>query len=291
VAHLPALAFARKTALPWIANWNDPGGSKMPPPYGSGPDTSVGYIHERFLRDIARSADLHTFPCQRLHDYMVSYLGQGVKSRSSIIPHIAAKTVLSQPSDRKLFSICYAGNLQLQRRPDFFFAAFKRFVAANNADNRIRIEFIGIETVGLSALTEHYDIEKYLTFLGPMSYPDTLVRLAESTVNLVIEAPCAEGVFLPSKIVDYAQVGRPILAVSPNIGTLSDLLEKFGGGLAADCTSESSIYNALCLLYNSWKDKTLDDMYSSYCLADYFSSEKITASYKNIFEHNVQHAK
>lgn len=79
--HLPALAFFKKTGLPWVANWNDAFGAKNPPPAGKGVHANIGFFHERFLREVARNATWHTFPSDRMRLYICKYLGNGAAEK------------------------------------------------------------------------------------------------------------------------------------------------------------------------------------------------------------------
>jgi hypothetical protein len=47
--------------------------------------------------------------------------------------------------------------------------------------------------------------------------------MASATVCLLVEGNMSEGIFLPSKFPDYIQAGRPVIALSPPIGTIADL--------------------------------------------------------------------
>jgi hypothetical protein len=49
---------------------------------------------------------------------------------------------------------------------------------------------------------------------------------------LVLEADMPESPFLPSKFADYARVGRPIIAVTPNRSPIRQYLNQYGGGCA-----------------------------------------------------------
>src|SRR5262249_9115313 len=47
-------------------------------------------------------------------------------------------------------------------------------------------------------------------------------------VLLVIDAPADEGLFLPSKLVEYLPAGKPILALTPPNGASADLVRALG---------------------------------------------------------------
>lgn len=159
------------------------------------------------------------------------------------------------------------------------------FLKSKGLQTRFRLIIIGIEDVGLSKLVKKFRLESNVRLAGPLSYTDTLNCCMESDVLLVLEAPYEEGIYLPSKFVDYVQTGRPILAISPKIGTVKDILSEHGGGIAVDCTSAREIENALNDLCCHWEKNTLDDVYSSDRLYPLFAPENIISSYTKIFEH------
>jgi Glycosyltransferase len=282
--HLPSLAFSKKFSVPWIANWNDASGVKNPPPAGKGPQASLGLFHERFLAEVAREATWHTFPSDRMRSHICRYLKNGTEQRSSTIPHVLLD--FYQPNYRgqsNVFTLCYAGNLYAGRDPSVLFQALANFVEKKSLDTRLKVNILGLEEIGLNNLVKKYHLEKNVNFVGPLSYIKTLDRCLESDVLVVLEAPYVEGIYLPSKFVDYVQTGRPILAISPATGTLRDLLSAHGGGIAADCTSVEDIVLALEKLYAVWLSGTLDEVYNSRKLHDLFSTETIIGLYKKIF--------
>lgn len=111
-----------------------------------------------------------------------------------------------------------------------------------------------------------------------------MAAMRASHVLVLIEAPLAEGIFLPSKVTDYVQAGRPILAVSPRNGTLADLLGANGGGLAADCTDPDAIYSALRALYDSWARGSLAHDYCPARLRALFSDAAVIPQYEALLE-------
>jgi glycosyltransferase involved in cell wall biosynthesis len=284
-ANLPAMTMSRKTGIPWIANWNDPAGDKNPPPYGKGPDAKEGYFAEKAMRATAEHASWHTFPSERLRNYMCQYLGQTAKKKSSVIPHAALDLgSFEELKKNDVFTICHAGHISSFRKPDVFLEAFSMFIAETGAYDKVRLNMIGIEDVGITELAAKYGISNNISFMGPMPYMATLKALGKSDLLLIIEAPTYEGIYLPAKFVDYVQTGRPILAISPKVGTLNDLLSAHGGGLAVDCTDKGDIYSVLICLYEDWKNGVFDRKYSSGRMKYLYSLESILSSYENIFK-------
>jgi len=90
---------------------------------------------------------------------------------------------------------------------------------------------------------------------------------------LVIEAQCSEGLFFPSNVMAIVQIGRPILALSPKLGTLSDILSEHGGGIASDNCSIDAVSTALRMLYQAWENGDLKNRYGSSHLMSSFSED------------------
>lgn len=283
-AHLPAMRLAAITGAPWIANWNDPSGNKSPPPYGSGGQTRLGWPYERYLNAVAQSARFHTFPSERLRRYIGAYLGSEVRNASWVIPHVAIRNIgVTGYRKSDTFTITHAGHLSAERNPALFLTAIARLKHEMQLDSNLKIRIIGIVTDVTSQFARQLGLEENLELPGALSYGATLHSLATSDLNVIIEAQCAEGIFLPAKMADYVQVCRPILAITPNSGTIVDLITAHKGGIAVDCTSGDAIFSALAKLYSHWNDGTLDDEFGSAKLYEVFSQETVIDLYQELF--------
>jgi glycosyltransferase involved in cell wall biosynthesis len=282
--HLPALIVSRLSGVPWIANWSDPiPPQKAPPPYGQGPDAPIPHCLRSYCSSVARNATWHTFPCERLRKYFCSYLPECIE-KSSVIPHIALTRFRSQTVKmNEGFSLCYIGSLTF-RDPGVFLKGVRRFLEKNTIESPLHIKFIGLPLENLRETTRRLGLDEIVSMEPVKSYEDAQEILAESNVLVVLEAPCEEGIFFPSKFVDFVQTGRPILAVSPVNGTLADILTANGGGIVADCLSPDAISKAISTLYGAWKKGSLESMYGSSRLFNFFSEQQVLAQYLEIFE-------
>lgn len=280
VAHLPALKLSRSHRVPWIANWNDPTAHRMPPPYGGGPGARVGYFDERYLRQVAGAATLHSYPCERLRRYMDRYLGIPER-QSTVIPHIGGHFPLPAEPREAVFTLCHAGHLDRMRSPDTFLEGLARFIGDDPERKQVRFVNIGLDNAALRERAEQFGVGGNLQITGSLSYLETLARLRSSSVLVVIEAPCSEGIFLPSKLVDYLQTGRPVLAVSPRVGTLSDLMAR--QGMAVDCLSAQAVAQTIEKCYQAWRQGTLDTEFGSDRLYRQFAPETVVGQYQEIF--------
>lgn len=282
--HLPALILSRLSGIPWIANWSDPiPPQKAPPPYGQGPDASIPLYLKNYCSAVARNAAWHTFPCERLRKHFCSYLPE-LNIKSSVIPHIALSRFRAQ-MERKSngFSLCHTGSLTL-RDPDVFLEGVRRFLQKKEVENPFHIRFIGLPLETLRETTRKLGLDEIVSMEPVKSYEDAQEILAKSNVLVVLEAPCKEGIFFPSKFVDCVQTGRPILAISPTNGTLADILSIYGGGIAVDCRSPDAVKKAIEILYRAWKEGELESEYASSRLFELFNENHVLGQYLEIFD-------
>ncbi len=284
IGHVPALEFTKQTKIPWIANWNDPPAHNWPLPYKSVSNVLKRRAFQRLMNRVLNKADAVTFPAERLCQHFFKKEKRAGPKKSIIIPHIGLSGY--SPPERNAdgcFRICHAGNLSRERDPASFFDGIAHFVKNATMHHHFEICIIGTSSHELTTLAETYGIAKYFKFTGGLNYVDTLAALGQSDVLLVIEAPCREGLFLPSKVADYAMIGRPILSVSPLNGTMADLIRDTGAGQLAICGEPESVANAMANLYESWLGGCLEKSYPPSALRAQFNPEKIIQKYNRLF--------
>jgi len=265
IGHVPALHFARQTKVPWIANWNDPPAHLWPAPYKSAEGLLDKCSSRCLLSSVFKEARFVTFPSIRLCDHILRSLSKNASSsKARIVPHIGLIDYTSgKRKPDSCFRICHAGNLSKERNPENFFAGISLFVKQADISHAFEIHILGANDHSLDSLAVQNGLTKFVRVSGGLSYLNTLSILEQSDVLAVVEAPCEEGIFLPSKVADYAQVGRPLLAVSPQNSTLADLINQTKAGEFANCNKPEDIANALTRLYTSWRKNRLSEDYPS----------------------------
>jgi glycosyltransferase involved in cell wall biosynthesis len=283
-AHFAALLIHRKTRVPWIANWNDPTPNhKFPPPYGQGSSSPLAPHLQNWYRAICKHCTWHTFPTERLRKYIISYLPGDIDARSSVIPHIAMEGFSGKPISHSGFSICYAGSVLPPREVSVFLEGVKRFRKLMDNTDAFCVRFLVDRPEVVADRAKIMGIEDIVKLEDTVPYSQMPQLLSQSDVLVIIEAPLEEGIFMPAKIVDYVQIGRPILALTPVIGTIVDMFSKHGGGISVDCQSPDAVLKALEEIYTHWKTGQLDGAYSSDSLKRFFSQERVLELYIDLF--------
>jgi glycosyltransferase involved in cell wall biosynthesis len=204
--------------------------------------------------------------------------------KSSAIPHIALGRFRSDLAVKNSkFSMCHAGSLGL-RGPDIFLNGVRRFLDRTGLQGSISVNFVGPPLESLQATVSQLSLDRVVSVQGPKTYEETQGILAMADVLVVLEPPFDKGVFFPSKFVDLVQTGRPILAVSPVDGTISDIVSANGGGIVADCRYSDAVAKAVERLYSAWVAGTLDSDYGSAHLFGLFSEEHVLGQYAEVFD-------
>jgi hypothetical protein len=98
-------------------------------------------------------------------------------------------------------------------------------------------------------------LQRNIEIVGRVNYENSLDYIASSSACILIESRVDEGIFFASKLADYLAHGKPVLAVSPSIGTAADLADR-GELIRVDYEPES-IKNAIAVLYAEFKRGTL----------------------------------
>lgn len=282
-AHLPALLLSKKTGIPWIANWNDPHEEKSPHPWED--IRSFSYIKSRFNKAIVNQIIWHTFPSERMRIYMSNYLDKNILKISSVFPHIGLEEKIINSQDTNYFKICYSGALYTGRNPSALFAAVSDLInESSELKSIIKIVLLGKFTNWIYDLIKEYKLEKYVIIEEPKSYFESLVFISKMDLLFLLETNYTDGIFLPSKIADYYQVNRPILALGPSNSVVQSIINRYGGGIYVSHNDSLTLKDHIQSLFSLWKDNNLDKIAENSNLNKCFEPNIIIDKYNKLFK-------
>ena len=253
VSYVLGYYLKKKYGLKWISTCNDPfPTNKYPEPYGKGFDAPCTYAEKYAIKAIETS-DMIIFPSIRLRDYMLQYLKID-NSQTIIIPHVILD---KEKQERKIdyndkLRIIHSGNLKSPRNPETFLKALNKLKKERgNLDLCVCVQ--GAFDIEMKSKIEEYNLKENIELIPPMKYSESIEKLKEFDLALIVEAPCAEGIFLPTKVTDFIQEGIRIFSVSPSVGVLNDMYNDGMIEFFADVRSVEDIYNVLSEIYDSYK--------------------------------------
>ena len=267
--------FKKKNGIKWIATWNDPYPTKKyPKPYGNGVNAKL-FILERPLLKKMEEADYHIFPNQRIRDYMSNYINIPAE-KTRIIPHVVIpREHIDTPHEN--LKIVHLGNVLPPRDATPFLRALSEFIK-NKQNAKIEIEFIGQTPQSIKDYIKTTHLEKYVKVFPPVKYEESQEILETYDIQLIVEAPCEEGIFLPTKVSDSMQLGKPIFTISPSVGVLNDLYKKGHISYFSSVKDEKDILATLEQVYNDFTNGKL----KTFSLEKSYSPQTIFQQYDEI---------
>jgi glycosyltransferase involved in cell wall biosynthesis len=274
--HIAGYWISRRLKIPWVANINDPWDWHVMPE-----EMRMDYpFHQRavsnyWMRKTFQVASLVTYPSSRLRDY--HFRISGVDHRAEIIPHIGYANK-EDGNNKEFFRLVHAGKLKgLEKRSPHALLKgvhllFKKFPDARKS---VRLLFVGPEDKDTYAAAEELGIRSVVESTGRVSYERSLEYIQSATVCALVEGRFSEGIFLPSKLADYLAARKPVLALSPKIGVLSDL-RAYRGVVRTDPDDSRAVASALTAYYHAFKSGFLGGYAPSEQLVRQFAPDAVT---------------
>ena len=237
-SHVVGRLVAREMGLPWIAHFSDPWADS---PYFSGGPCSR-WLRDRIERQIVRDADRVVFVTQRTADLVMRKFPAVWRTKVHVVPHgydDDLRPAESAPSSTGPLHLVHTRRILWPSRPRY---PIRR---AGDAQPGWRVARAtqgdpgGLREAGHEVRVKNLGLNRVVEFTGPYPYLETLRIAAQADACLVMDAPTqADSVFLPSKLVDYLMMRKPILGITPARGATADLLRSIGCPIAAPDDAE-----------------------------------------------------
>jgi glycosyltransferase involved in cell wall biosynthesis len=275
-AHVAGFWIASRLVIPWVAIANDPWDfSPFVAVEESRREMAPGLSSRFWWRRIVARADRLCFPSERLRDHCLK--GMPRKSGIVILPHIGASSQFWRHVDT--FVIVHAGKLGVDELTGRSAVALleglkELFRIRPSAESRTRLVFVGQEDPRTTKSAALLGLGKHILWTGLVSYAESLDYMAQAAVCVLIESDFGEGVFLPSKLCDYIVARKPVLALSPEFGTVADLAVERGITRVSPRDS-IAVGVALVKLFDAFTDSRLHLCAPSDSLARRFEARKV----------------
>lgn len=228
--HLAGLALKHRHArLPWVAHFSDPWAKNSYSNFGKW-TFKVNSAQERAVME---TADKLLFTSTETVDLVLGGLPESLRSKASVLPHSFDRTLYRDNLRGPGRTVRYIGGLYGARSPEPLFKALELLHRAG----RVSADGLAVEIVGsIDAKMRNSPSlamlpDGLVAFKPPVDYLQSLALMKSSDLLLVIDAPAAINVFLPSKLVDYLGAGRPILGITPP-GAAAAVITAMGGMVA-----------------------------------------------------------
>ena len=218
--HIAGLRLKRRTGAPWVAHFSDPWVDSAFRHAGRATRT----LNERLERAVIERADAVVFTSDETVDLVMAKYPDAWRARVHVVPHAFDPALYSEPASHDGKVLRYIGNFYGHRGPQPLFDALQRLDPAEL--DGVRVELVGSREHPV-AVPAGLPVE----LRDSVDYVESLALMRSADVLLVLDAPGARSVFLPSKLIDYLGARRPVLALTPP-GAAAALVERAGGWVA-----------------------------------------------------------
>lgn len=238
----------RKTGLPWVAHFSDIWVNH----YYKSPLTRgfASALEKRIIRD----ADKVVFVTDRAVDLILPRYPESWRNKVSVIPHGYAKDMPS-PSNGgsgplKLIhaGVFYPG----MRTPETLFQAMQQIDQKQSLKGRLKLTLLGGYSDHYRGLAESLGLTDIVEFKDAVPHAECQRMIAESDLPVMIDTLGHDGVFLPSKLIEYFAFQKPVLALTELNSAVSLTLKDCGLPMA-DLTNPAQIANVLDGWLQKWE--------------------------------------
>ncbi len=254
INHRVALRVKRRYPdLPWVAHFSDPW---VDSPYFTPTDEKARATAVKQEREIISAADAVIFTTEETADLVMAKYPASWIGKVHVLSHGYDGDLLGliQPKPKPgsgKFTITHTGNLYEGRDSMALLRALAT-LRAEQGSTQMQVECVGYATQAMHDMVKQLNLGDIISLSPSVPFLDSLAIAQSADLLLVIDAPAEHSVFLPSKIVDYLFLRRPILALTPHTGATARVL----GGLGfptVDPTDDASILAMLREALSRWQ--------------------------------------
>lgn len=251
-AHLLAYWLKGDTGLPWIADYRDPWTWSLVNPL----PRHLQLLADRMERRLLRRADGVVTVTEGWAEEFRRRYGSFVPRVEVIYNGFDPEDVFTAaPGDTGRFTVSFAGTLHHRRSPEVFLQGLAGALRSIPRD-RIRVVFVGrFDAPGASTnrdLVEALGLTDVVEAVGPVGHTEAMERLAGADLLLDIGIQGeGSGAHVPAKLVEYAGLGKPVLALQ-GPGEAHDLVLRAGLGRVVDPGRAGAVADALVGLFEEW---------------------------------------
>lgn len=242
-AHLVACYVARRTGLPWVADFRDPWLRGI---YRRYPTAVQRGLQARMEARVVAGADLVLANTEEARADFVGRYPDQTSGKFKCLPNgydpAEFASLERAPREPGVLRLIHAGGLTLERDPGLLVKALAVLNAARGPEmQRVVLELAGPVDPRFLDEARKAGIGENLRVCGRLSRTGALSRLAAADGAVLIETfrPGAELV-VPMKLYDYLGAGLSVFALVPE-GAASRLIARAGCGIAVTDRSDEAV--------------------------------------------------
>jgi glycosyltransferase involved in cell wall biosynthesis len=227
--HLVGRALRRELKLPWVAHFSDPW---VDSPYHFPEWQRQAWAPME--RAVVEDADALVFVNAQTAERVMRKYPEAWRSKVHVVPHghdadmlPARPSVPPKPDTSGALRLVYTGRFYAGwRTPEHLLNAV--FAITRQDATAVQLTIAGAIDGESVVLAEQLKLDNEVNFLGRLSWEESIRTAMSADVLLVVDAPSEVNLFLPSKLIEYLPLGKPILGLTPAAGASADVLRALG---------------------------------------------------------------
>ena len=153
--------------------------------------------------------------------------------------------------DEKI-SLAHIGSMTSTRNPEVLWTALSELIKENpEFENKLEIKLVGKVDVSVMQSLEKYSLLPYLRKIDYLPHDEVIKDQQKSHVLLLLinDTPNSKGI-VTGKLFEYMAAGRPILAIGPTDGDVSEILNETQAGEIVGYKDLDKLKKVILLLAN-----------------------------------------
>ena len=279
--HLIGLRVHRATGLPWVAHFSDPWTDS---PYLRG-HRWQRRLWRRMESDVIGAASAILFVNAQTADRVMKKYPPEWRSKVHVVPHGFDRAELASvppasSSDR--LTLLHAGRFYDGiRTPEPMLRALAMLAKRRPLARELHVTFVGTPVPAHQHLAIDLALTGIVEFTGRVPFAESAARSAAADVLVVIDAPADDSLFLPSKLIDYLPLDRPILGLTPPRGASADVIRRLGYPVVAPDDEEAIAAQIEALLDLKRKGR-LEASAAHHAVAEQYDIRRTTRAFADI---------
>jgi glycosyltransferase involved in cell wall biosynthesis len=263
-AHLAAGLCHRLTGLPWIADFRDPWVEDI---QYSGYSRARHRIERAMEATVVKMCTLLTVTTDLLMQEFREKYPQLPLQKTEVLPNGFDEEDFQSlddfPSHRNgVMEIVHSGHVNPgYRNPSGLIDAIGRLVRARDVpEDSIRLTFLGggvyLKSTAFRSMVASSGLDRVVQVLDRVPYRDSLLRLHDAAVLLILQGGYDTRHLIPAKAFEYLRANRPILALTGD-GVTARLVREFDAGDVVGIDDVDGICRSLHSMYDRFRQGIL----------------------------------
>ena len=248
-AHIAAGMIARRTGIPWVAEFQDP------LVHG---DWNRGWMAFKAFsfaeRYVCARASRVIFLTEEARRRAAARTSLGDRGRCIYPGAVPPPERSPRRRDDALLRFAHLGSFGGSRNPAVLLEAVRRILdAMPELAGKIRFDFHGSADANSRRLLREFPWKEVVTFHGRVSRSEALAAMRDADVLLLIQNVADYSAeTIPSKVYEYLVAGRPILGLVHESPELSGML-RTQGHIAVDAASPDAVREGISECLARWR--------------------------------------